>query len=61
MIAIYDGDTFISNVDTYEEAADVLDVKVDTAKWMSTKSAHRRNCNVLLYDYGRHDAEYYEM
>lgn len=40
--ALYHGDTFITVADTIQELAEYLHESVDSARWMSYPSAHRK-------------------
>lgn len=62
-LALYKGDILLGLFDSYQEVADLLNVKLDSAKFLAYSSNFKRidkGGRLKLYNYSTHDHKYYE-
>lgn len=61
-LALYKGDILLGLFDSYQEVANLLNIKLDSAKFLEYPSNFKgyKYGRIKLYNYSKHDYKYYE-
>lgn len=62
-LALYRGDALLGVFDSYQEVADLLDIKLESARVLGCPSNLKRykDGSLKLYNYSKHDYHFYEQ
>lgn len=63
-LALYKGNVLLGLFDSYQEVADLLNIKLSSARFLARSSNFKRTDKggrIKLYNYTTHDYKYYEQ